>query len=119
MTTRVLPREEWPKLAHTELGGQALPDATLVLVVEEADAIIGCWAILPIHHAEGLWIAPAHRMKTAVARHLWRGMIDLARCLGLTALLTGAGDANIEAMLRKRHAVPTPVPLFLLPVRRM
>lgn len=106
MTDRILPPEEWHKLAGTELGPALAalpPERTAILVVEDdAGQIVGCWALVLWYHAEGVWIAPAHRGKTSVARRLWRGMRALAQGVRTPTVITGAADPAMHALLRKR-----------------
>lgn len=106
MTTRLLPRAEWPRLAGTELEDvcAALPQTAQVVAVEdETGALIGCWAAFPVLHVEGVWIAPAHRGKTTVARRLWRAMGETLRSVfQTTAACTSAVTPDIEGLLRNR-----------------
>lgn len=91
MTTRLLPRSEWAALAETELGPflDRLPASTQVIAVEDrGGALLGCCALVPLWHAEGLWIHPAHRGRSAVARSVWQGVQTLAADADLHAVLT-------------------------------
>lgn len=109
MTTRLLPPEDWAKLAETECGPlwASLPAQSQVLVVEDADgAIVGSWILLPVWHAEALWIAPAHRQQASVGRRLWRGLWKRCRELGIAAVVTAAAeqDATVQGLLEKVQA---------------
>jgi Acetyltransferase (GNAT) family len=104
MTSRVLPREEWDRLAGTEL--ESVLDAALaadaemlVLIVEDGEQIIGCWALLQCWHAEGLWVAPAHRGKAAVARRLLRLAASVAERIGFRSVCTAALTPDVTKML--------------------
>lgn len=110
MTTRTLPREEFGRLVGTELEAVApiLPPAATVLVVEDAGQIVGCWALFPVWHAEGLWIAPAHRGKGGVARRLLAGLRTAAHAQGARAVATAATDERVESMLDRLGAVALP-----------
>ena len=91
MTTRLLPPSEWAALMETALGPflDRLPASTQVIAVEDrGGALLGCCALVPLWHAEGLWIHPAHRGRTAVARALWEGLHTVARDSEIKALLT-------------------------------
>ena len=82
MTGRLLPPEEWPRLAGTLLEGvwpSLKPDRDVVRVVEQDGEIIGCAALLALWHLEGAWIAPAHRKRAAVGRRLWAEMREEVR----------------------------------------
>lgn len=107
MTTRTLPPEEWAKLADTPTLGSVWarlrPDIDRVLVVEEGDQIVGCWACLPMWHLEGCWTGGS----CSVARRLWIGVKRLLGELGVARVWTAAArdDAPVLALLRK-HAEP-------------
>jgi hypothetical protein len=111
--TRLLPPSEWGKLAGTELGPVVScfdPAQTGIVVVEDdAGAIVGCWALYIQWHAEGVWVAPTHRGKAAVARHLRDGLLVAARGLGAQAVWTAALTPEIERLVR-RHLRGVPVP---------
>jgi hypothetical protein len=113
MTRRLLPPSDWPRLAGTELGEvwQMLPtDRAVVLVVEDGDgAIVGTWAFLWVLHAEGVWIDQAHRKGSAVARHLLRGLHDVADSQQARAIWTGSIDPAIDALVQ-RHLGAQEVP---------
>lgn len=119
MVTRVLPPAEWGRLAGTELETvhASLPqgdDVRILVVEDEAGAIIGCWAALRVVHVEGIWIAPAYRSKTAVARALWRGM---ARTVATAFQAGGAWTASLSPQLDRlltRHATPVPGTHYLI-----
>lgn len=111
MTTRVLPKEEWPRLAETEAGAfwDRLPEMSQVMVVEDSTGtIVGSWILVPIWHAEGLWIAPAHRKQASVARRLWTSLWRRCRELGIAAVVTAAAehDAEVQGLLEKVSASP-------------
>jgi hypothetical protein len=107
MTDRILPPEEWHRLAGTEIGpilDRFTPARTAMLVVEEEGEIVGCWALLLVAHAEGVWISPAYRGGVAVARRLWRGMRRLVTGIGHCGFITGVSDEKtaVHALLAKR-----------------
>jgi len=115
MTTRVLPRHEWPRLKGTELETlwPLLPQDADVLVVEEDGDIVGCWALYLLPHVEGVWVHPAHRGRGGVVRRLLSGMRTLVYALQRdTAVQTGALDtedgAVVAEMLKKLGAVELP-----------
>lgn len=80
---RILPREEWHRLAHTDI--QAVrqyvnPDDMEVCVVENAlGDIIACWAVIRIVHLEGVWIHPDYRFRPSIARKLLKSTLAMAR----------------------------------------
>ena len=62
MTSRLLPREEWARLAGTQLETVVpiLPEGAKVMVIEKDAEILACVALYPLWHLEGLQImAPA------------------------------------------------------------
>lgn len=108
VTRRILPPSEYHRLVGTELETIAphLPPHAQVLVVEDATgAIVGSWAGFFLFHAEGIHIAPTHQRRAAVARHLWKGMREIAKSLGVQAINTAAASAEVSALLHK-HGAP-------------
>jgi N-acetylglutamate synthase-like GNAT family acetyltransferase len=104
MTSRVLPREEWDRLAGTELAAvlaaaQHANAEMIVLIVEDGEQVVGCWALLQCWHAEGLWVAPAHRGKAAVARRLLRLAASVAEQIGFRSVCTAALTPDVTKML--------------------
>lgn len=116
MTTRELPREEWGRLAGTELAALAATglDTLTVLVVEDAGEIVGCWGLVPIFHAEGIWVAPTHRGRGTVARHLLRAMREAMRARHLQGVWTGAVLPAVAMMITKLGGRALPA-MFYLP----
>lgn len=113
LTDRVLPPAEWPSLKATgcDLGGvidQLDPRVASIVVVEDGDQIVGCWAALLWIHAEGVWVAPQHRGKTSVARRLWRRMRELVHEAGFRDILTAANTPEIAALLNRPGSTPVP-----------
>lgn len=108
VTSRILPRAEYGRLAGTELEAVApvLPADADVLVVEDADgAIVGCWAAFALVHVEGVWIAPEHQGRSGVARRLLAGMRAIAGARGARAVNTASVSPDVSGMLRKLGAV--------------
>ena len=119
MTTRVLPVEEWPRLAGTELETiWPIVDPRLahMLVVEDGPEVVGCWALLTLAHVEGLWIAPAHRHRGRVFARLIAGMRALARAEGFRAVGTAADTDTVRALLVKAGAHRVPGESYVLQV---
>lgn len=118
MTTRHLPRAEWGKLAGTELETIApvLPEGAHVVVVEDGDQIVGCWAVYPQWHVEGLWTAPAYRKDPRVGRRLIVGMTQTAVAVGARSVQTAAVDPAVAGMLEKLGAAELPGRHFSLAI---
>ena len=71
MTTRLLPVDEWPKLAgHPALGGYPLPPvgSAQFVVAEAGDEIVGVWAIVNVLHLEPVWVDETFRGGFVVGR---------------------------------------------------
>jgi ribosomal protein S18 acetylase RimI-like enzyme len=116
MTTRELPREEWDRLQGTELEALAATglETLTILVVEDAGEIVGCWGLVPVFHAEGIWVAPAHRGRGSVGRHLLRGMREAMRKRHLHGVWTGAILPAVATMITKCGGRALPA-MFYLP----
>lgn len=120
MTSRILPVDEWPLLTGTELETiwpYLDPASARVVVVEDEGQIIGCWAGFPLFHAEGVYVAPAHRGKVGVARHLLSRMRELAADVGARSIITGSIDPTVTDMLEKLGAVALPGTQYALPLK--
>jgi N-acetylglutamate synthase-like GNAT family acetyltransferase len=118
MTLRILPRKEWVRLAHTELehAWAHLPPASTIVVVEEGETIVGCWAVAPYVHVEGLWVHPDHRLRGRVGYRLLGGMVEVARSLGVDRVLTCAMSDEVRALLAHVGATPLPGEHYVLPL---
>lgn len=123
LTTRVLPVEEWGKLAGTELGSQ-LPvlepdeNVTRIFVVEDGERIVGCWAALRFVHAEGVWIDPVCRRGVAVQRRLLQFMKAQAVAWGQPFFVTGAETPDVAQLITDHlHGVPISGSQYVVSVR--
>lgn len=121
MTTRILPPEEWSKLADTEMGpalAAVNPDAITVVVAEdEAGDPIGCWGLVSFMHLEGMWIREDHRMRGRVLHRLWNAVCGVASARGLGAVFTGAADPHVVKWILKQGGAPLPFASFVLPLK--
>lgn len=115
---RVLPPDEYPRLVGTELEQvwPVLPRDSTVLVVEQGDQIVGCWAVIRYVHVEGLWIHPDHRRKSSVGARLWKAMKIRARELGATAVVTGAVSDDVRRLLAHAGGIQIPADTWVLPI---
>lgn len=118
MITRLLPRDEWPRLVGTELETvwPHFPDNANVVVVEDGDRIVGCWAVYTLVHVEGLWTATDYRKNPRVGRRLLMGMRNTALAMGAKAVQTAAVTPDVAAMLEKSGAYELPGRHFSLSV---
>lgn len=120
MTSRVLPSTQYSRLIGTELEGAVnlLPPDARVVVVEDAERILGCWALVPFIHCEGIWIAPEHRGKSSVARRLWMAMCDMAQMMGAKTVLTGSCSDAVTRLLEHAGAVALPGTTYAIRVTK-
>ena len=118
MTTRVLPVEEWSRLAGTEAGGLDIPHAARVVVVEDGGAIVGCHILVPVLHAECLWIHPAHRGRSSVARRLWAAVRrEVSNHFQVGAFATAAASDDVRRLLDHVGATRIEADFYMVPVR--
>ena len=123
LTSRVLPFEEWGRLAGTELGPclgamQEHPGKVQVLVVEVDGVIVAHWAVLFVLHAEGFWIAPAYRERVGVGRRLWRAMQEAARGFGVEQFWTCADRLEVRTLIVDHlKGFPIPAESFVVSLR--
>ena len=117
MTGRLLPRDEWPSLMGTELETvwPHLPDAAQVWAVESKGSIVGCWALFPVWHAEGVWIEPTHRGKGRVALQLLHGLDAMASAVGVKHVATAALDEGVASLIRHAGGTALQGQWFTLP----
>lgn len=119
LVTRILPCTEYARLSGTELDTvwPHLPERAQVLVVEDGDQIVGCWALYPLWHAEAIWISPAHRKVGRVARRLLQAMWDLARGVGAKTVITGAVDDSVRDLIGRLGGFKLPGDQYVLTVK--
>ena len=121
MKTRILKREEWPRLeaaAQSPVFQHAdQRDVAMVVVENAAGEIVGSMAVLSITHFENAWVSPAHRSKAGVLRALLRQAFAIAEVRGERWVMAGAlddDDAMLE-YLRRLGGVCMPVRFHALP----
>lgn len=121
MTSRILPPEEWPRLAGTEaetLWPRLLRSDAQIMVVEDGHTIIATWIAIRVVHAECLWIAPSHRGRFGVAMRLLRGMARAAGEWGATSVWTGSLTEQVTQLIHRLGGSEVPGKAFLLPLKR-
>lgn len=99
MTTRLLPPEEWSRLAGTylePLWPLLKPESCSVLVVEEDGEIVGTWALMSVFHVEGF-----SAKNGAVFRALLRAMKDEAASHGVTTVVTASVSEQVTDYLKR------------------
>lgn len=119
MTTSLLPRDQWSRLAGTELEQvwPLLPEDAHIIAVEHEGQIIGCWALIRYVHVEGVWVHPDHRKRGSVARRLLGMMHRTARAMGATAVLTGAMSDEVRDLIAGLGGSQLPGDHYVLPIR--
>ena len=103
MTTRILPVKEYSKVAHTGVEAwleHAVPADTSIVVVEDGDRVVACWAVLRVTHLEGVWIDPAYRHRVSVVSRLLAATFQVARQFGTWAM-TGAQTDDVRRLITK------------------
>lgn len=121
MTRRILPRDEYARLVGTDLGPLAdrlPPDTDVIVVEDEAGAIVGCAAIFCRDHVECAWIAEPHRNEPDVFWSLFSGIRKTAECRGSSRLVTASIDDRMAEFLMQMHAEPLPGRHWVWPIAR-
>lgn len=111
MTSRVLPPAEWPRLHGTELGEVYHlldPERARIIVVEDADEIVGCWAIFPVFHVEGVWISDRHRRRSSVAKRLLTMMGQMIKLAGVETVVTASASEDVDRLIQHLRGVELP-----------
>lgn len=102
MKWRVLPPDEWSRLEGTLLAdvwSELNPRQDFIVVTENgAGEITGCCALNRVWHLDGAWIAPDHRKKGSVGRHLYAGVRALLASLQVTEVQTMAVSEDGKAL---------------------
>jgi len=120
MISRLLPSDEWWKLAGTEADTvwRDLPASACVVAVEDDGVIVGCHVLVPVLHAELLWIHPAYRKRSSVARRLWAAVKQTAiDRFGAVGFQTAAIDDEVRGLLSHVGAVPLPGDHYMVPLK--
>lgn len=120
MIARLLPPDEWPKLAGTELE-TVWPHldkakAKIVVVEHEDGTILACWSLFPIWHVEGVFVHPGHRGRGRVAKRLVDYMGAVCQHEGITHVVTGCISDQVRELLEHFNAVEIPGQQFTIPV---
>ena len=114
-----LPPSEWWRLAETDLA-EAVPHldpaSTHVVAVEDDGVIVGCWALVRIPHAEGVWVAPSHRGRGRVAAKLLSAMRSAVRQAGIAHVWTAAVTDDVRRLIDHLGGAELPGRHFILPL---
>lgn len=120
MTSRILPVAEWARLKGTELEPALpfLPPDTQIIVIEDDETVVGCWAVVRYVHVEGIWIHPDHRRQGAVARRLLSMMGWVARqAFGAQVVITGADTDDVAGLITRLGGQRLPGTQYVIPVK--
>jgi N-acetylglutamate synthase-like GNAT family acetyltransferase len=120
MTTRILPPDEWHRLANTEVEHVwplLNPEQSQILAIEQDGEIVGTLVMVTFVHAECLWIHPDHRKGFGVMRRLLDGMWDTAKVLGARRLWSGSLSETTTHILHRLGGQEIPGRSFVFPVR--
>lgn len=121
ISKRILPPEEWPRLAGTEaahLWPRLDPENAQVLVVEEDGEIVATWTLLRVVHAECIWVKPSHRGVFGVVKRLLAGMRDIAAGWGAERVVTGSVSPEVTDLIARFGGFPMPCESFVLPIEK-
>jgi hypothetical protein len=95
----------------------ALPlDADVVVVEDDAGAIVACSSIFSRDHVEGTWIAESHRNAPRVFWSLLEGIKATGKRRGTSRLLTASMDDRMTQFLQRQHAEQLPGLHFVWPI---
>lgn len=102
MTTRLLPRAEYHRLAGTllESAVAVLPAESVVVAVEDDGQLVACGALYPVWHLDGVWIAPAYRQRVSVGRRLLRGLRGALQTLHVPEVWAMAVSSGSKLLCR-------------------
>lgn len=117
--TRILPPNEWHRLRVTNAMDvwSDLPHSSCAVVVERNGEIIGSDLLVPVLHAECLWVHPEHRGKASVARRLWPAIRQAAREeFGVRSFAAVGVTKEVEGLLVHCHAKKLDGEHFIVPV---
>lgn len=125
MNCRILPPDEWHKLAGTDLElvtEHANQDGLAVIVVEDGEKIVARWCVFQATHFEGIWIDPEYRGRLGVVRPLLRQAFAFPQMRGEQWVFSGAErtadgvDEKVAGLLERLGGKPVPVQFYALPV---
>lgn len=114
---RLLPKDEWHRLAGTSLEcliPEVASDRARVLVVEHEGQIIGHLALLTMTHVHGLWVHPENQKKASVLRHLKQGLWALTEHDPTIWMGAAEDDETMHRLLRTLQAVEPPYTTYVL-----
>jgi Acetyltransferase (GNAT) family len=120
MTTRILPADEWGRLAGTDLDPmwrQFNPEFYRVIVAEDEGRVVGHCVVFTWVHLDGAWSDPAYRKSGAVWRALLRTAGEVAKEAGVEALIAGSNTDEMSGYLGRLGGTQLPASFFVVPMR--
>lgn len=120
MIARILDSSEWHRLEGTEADTvwRDIPPAACVVVVEHEGEIVGCHVLVPVLHAECLWIHSDYRKRSSVGRRLWAAVKQEAmNRFGAVGFQTAAVDDEVRGLLDHVGGVPIPGDHYMVPLK--
>jgi hypothetical protein len=120
ITARLLtPEEDWPAaLAGTELANSGLTaENARVIVVEQGQTTMACWAAITQAHVEGLWVAPD--AGAGVSRALLAKMVEILKSLGVGEVLTQSLTPAVDKLIETAGGRKLPGSTWVIPVKEL
>lgn len=119
MIARVLEYEEWHRIDASldPILVELRPGTSRICVVEDEGEIVARWILMPILHAECIWIAPHKRKTGRVGAKLLRLMKSTARALGFSVVMTASDSEEVTKLLAHVGATPVPCLPFVMSVK--
>jgi len=122
MTTRLLPPDEWPRLAGTILEPvwqQLDPQDTRILVQEDGPVIVHCVALVREWRLDGIWAHPDYRRRVGFGRRFLRAVRELLQQEHVSEVLMMAlTDDSARICRRFGRALPLTCQHFAVTPRR-
>lgn len=117
MMARILPREEWPRLAVTGLVPifpDFPPEDVKAVVVEEDGQIVAATVVVRVVHLESLWIK--EEAGAGVSRALIRAVVDASKEWAPRIVMAQTRFEDVSKMLARLGGAFLPVDSFVLRV---
>jgi hypothetical protein len=114
LTSRVLPFEEWPKVAISK---GLNPSAACIVVAEEDGRIVGSCAVFTWVHLDGLEVDANHQRKGDVCRRLLHETGKVAEASRVEAMVAGSNTDEMNDYLTRLGGTEIPATFFVVPMR--
>jgi hypothetical protein len=122
LTARILPHEEWHKVAdRPPFNDGGLPDAAhwIIIVVEEDGEIVASCSLFDTVHWDGFHVNETHRGNPGVFRQLLEQSLTVLQAHGVPGvhLTIPNYQPALELMVERFGFVPAPGKLYIYSVR--